>query len=338
MPVLHAIIHSIDKKTDGTPAALILRDSTLDESTVLEDLMFELNNAYNAKAGKGWGFFHAESGAFPLSGWLREYLAGNDTFVDFSRNAAEHYTRILEESNLSTGGQLAVIHYQQGMTDYITIALLNHRAGVSVDDKINVVPAAFIDFTQLQLAARINVSEWQTNLKSRQYVSYIKGKRPHDAFRDFLGVQEGVDGPSETRTLLKAFGDFVEAEDLQEDTARERLNTLVGYANSQSKVGGTISLEELSELIDEERPQAFFDHIRTKDYGLSPEIPPDKRTLKQFQRFTGRIEGLTITFEAHMLGSKIQYDETNGTLLIRNLPTQLSDQLKRRAKQQNQNA
>lgn len=338
MPVRHAIIHTIDKKPDGNPAALILRDSELVESSALEDLMFELNNAYNAKTGKGWGLFHAESGAYPLSGWLREYLAGKATFVEFSRHAAEHYTRILEESNLSTGGQLAVVHSQQGMTDYIMIAVLNHSNGVSVDDKIDVVPAAFIDFSQLQLAARINVSEWQTNLKSKHYVSYIKGKRPHELFRDFLGVQEGVDGPGETRTLLKAFGDFVESEDLTEDATRERLNTLVSYADSQSKIGGTINLEELSGLIDDERPQAFYDHIRNSDYGLSPEIPPDKRTLKQFQRFTGRADGLSITFEAHLLGSKIEFDEANGTLLIRSLPTQITDQLKRRAKQQNQTA
>ncbi|PAU54527.1 nucleoid-associated protein YejK, partial [Pseudomonas sp. PIC25] len=73
-----------------------------------------------------------------------------------------------------------------------------------------------------------------------------------------------------------------------------------------------------------------YEHIRNKDYGLSPEIPPDKRTLSQFRRFTGRAEGLSISFEAHLLGSKIEYDEAQDTLIIRNLPTQLRDQLKRR--------
>ena len=58
-------------------------------------------------------------------------------------------------------------------------------------------------------------------------------------------------------------------------------------------------------------------------------LPADKRTLNQFRRFTGRAEGLSISFEAHLLGSKIDYDENAGTLTIRNLPTQLRDQLKR---------
>ncbi|PAU63293.1 nucleoid-associated protein YejK, partial [Pseudomonas sp. PIC25] len=73
-----------------------------------------------------------------------------------------------------------------------------------------------------------------------------------------------------------------------------------------------------------------YEHIRNKDYGLSPEIPPDKRTLSQFRRFTGRAEGLSISFEAHLLGSAIEYDENHDTLVIRHLPTQLRDQLKRR--------
>nr|WP_322939103.1 nucleoid-associated protein [Pseudomonas sp. s4] len=150
-----------------------------------------------------------------------------------------------------------------------------------------------------------------------------------DYFRDFIGCQEGVDAPGETRTLLKAFSDFVESEDLPEEQAREKTNTLVGYATSQAKLGEPMTLEELSGLIDEDRPQAFYDHIRNRDYGLSPEIPADKRTLNQFRRFTGRAEGLSISFEAHLLGSKIDYDENAGTLTIRNLPTQLRDQLKR---------
>ncbi len=64
-----------------------------------------------------------------------------------------------------------------------------------------------------------------------------------------------------------------------------------------------MTLDALSELMDDQQPRAFYDYIRNKDYGLSPEIPADKRTLNQFRRFTGRAEGLSISFEAHLLGS-----------------------------------
>jgi len=231
MPIRHCIVHLIEKKPDGTPAVLHARDSELGESQAMENLLADLNESYNAKQGKAWGFFHEESGAYPFSGWL---------------------------------------------------------------------------------------------IKGKN------GKKVSEYFRDFIGCQEGVDGPGETRTLLKAFSDFVENEDLPEEQAREKTSALVGYASSQAKIGEPVSLEELSGLIDEERPKAFYDHIRNKDYGMAPEFPADKRTLNQFRRFTGRAEGLSISFESHLLGSKIEYDEARDMLIIRQLPTQLVDQLKRR--------
>lgn len=333
MPIRHCIVHLIEKKPDGNPAVLHARDSELGESQAIDNMLADLNDSYNAKQGKAWGFFQEESGAFPFVGWLQEYQAGSQTFTAFSRQAVEHLQKLMDESNLSTGGHVLFAHYQQGMTDYLAIALLHHSEGVAVNASLDVTPAKHLDLGQLHLAARINLSEWQNNKQSKQYISFIKGKngkKVSDYFRDFIGCQEGVDSPSETRTLLKAFSDFVESEDLPEEQARAKTDVLVDYATSQAKMGEPMTLQELSGLIDEDRPKAFYDHIRNKDYGLSPEIPADKRTLSQFRRFTGRAEGLSISFEAHLLGSNIDYNEEQGILTIRNLPTQLRDQLKRR--------
>ena len=331
MPIRHSIIHQIDKKPDGTPAVLHVSKTELAESQVTENLLHDLTVAYNAKTGKAWGFFHAQSGAYPLSGWLQTFVDGGN-FIEFSRTAVEHLTKLMEESNLSVGGHVLFAHYQQGMTDYLVVALLQHSEGVTVNADLSVTPSKHLDFGSINLAARINISEWRSNPKSRQYISFLKGskgRKATDYFRDFIGCQEGVDGPGETRTLLKAFSDFVTAEDMHEDSAREKTQTLVSYSMAQAKIGEPITLDELSELIDEERPKAFFDFIRNKDYGLSPEIPADKRTLNQFRRFTGRAEGLSISFEQHLLGSKIEFDKEAGTLILHGLPTQLTDQLKR---------
>ena len=334
MPIRHAVVHYIDKKPDGSPAVLHARDTELPSSDALENLLADLNDAYNSKAGKGWGFFHGESGAYPLSGWLKKYLDDQSTYIEFCRDSVEHLQKLMEESNLSTGGHVLFVHYQQGLTDYLMIALLRHSASVAVSAELDVTPLQHLDLSQLHLAARICLSEWRNNPASRQYISYLKaknGRRVSEYFRDFVGCQEGIDGAGETRTLLKAFSDYIESEDLPEESAREKTQDLVAYATSQTKMGEPISLEELSTLLDEDRPKSFYDHIRNADYGLSPVIPADKRTLNQFRRFTGRVEGLSISFEAHLLGDKVEYDQEAGTLLIRNLPTVLVDQLKRNA-------
>ena len=334
MPVLHSVIHKIDKKPDGTPAVLFLGSTEQVESQARDDLMCQFNESYNATAGKGWGFFHAESGAYPLSGWLGKYLAGGSDFLEFSIIAVEHLTKLMEESNLATGGHALFCHYQQGLTQYLAIALVQETEAVTMTEELHLMTVKRLDLDHIRLAARINLSEWKNNPQSRQYISYLKskqGRRFSEYFRDFIGAQEGVDGPGETRTLLKAFSDFVESEDLGEEATREKTNSLVSYSMAQAKLGEPITLDDLSELIDEDQPKSFADFIRNKDYGLSESIPADKKTLNKFRRFTGRAEGLSISFEAHLLGSKIEFDQDGGTLTLRGLPTQLTEQLKRAA-------
>ena len=106
----------------------------------------------------------------------------------------------MEESNLSTGGHVLFAHYQQGMTDYLAIALLHHSEGVLVTDDLDVTPSRHLDLSQLHLAARINVSGWLNNKHSKQYISFIQGKsgkKASEYFRDFIGCQEGIDAPGE---------------------------------------------------------------------------------------------------------------------------------------------
>ena len=332
MPVRHSVIHKIDKKPDGSPAVLFLGASEQVESQARDDLMSQLNESYNATAGKGWGFFHSESGAHPFCGWLGKYLAGDTDFLSFSTTAVEHLTKLMEESNLTTGGHALFCQYKQGLTEYMFIALVQETEAVTMTENLELMTVKRLDLGHIRLAARINVSEWQNNPQSEQYISYLKGtqgRKLNEYFRDFIGRQEGIDAPSEACTLLKAFSDFVESEDMVEDVAREKTQTLVSYSMAQAKLGEPITLNELSDLIDEDRPKNFYDFIKAKDYGISETLPPDKKTLNKFRRFTGRAVGMSISFEAHLLGDKIEFDEAGGTLTLRNLPAQLTDQLNR---------
>lgn len=332
MPILHAVMHFIDKKPDGSPAALHMASTSLPESGAIENLVHDVNDGYNAKTGKAWGFFHGESGAYPLSGWLAKVVSGDMQFLDFTRTAVEHLTRLMEESNLAVGGHVLFAMYQQGLTDYLTIAILREAETISVADDLTVSVSRHLDTSALHFAARINLSEWKHNPASRQYISFIKsknGKRISHYFQDFMGCQEGIDSPGETRTLLKAFTDFVKAEELPADAASEKSQHLVAYAQAQDKIGEPVSLDDLSEALDEDRPKTRADFIRAGDYGMSESFAADKRTLNQYRRYTGRAEGMSISFEAHLLGERVEFDQASASLTIKNLPTQLIDQLKR---------
>lgn len=334
MPTLNSIVHRIDKSSSDQPATLATAEQALSASPALDEMLASLKDSYHAKA-KAWGYFAETTPAHTLGAALTRYLAGDtadeQTFVAFTRQAAESLKTLVDD-HLPLGGHLLFAHTRQGDAEHLTLALLHHRQGYAIDAALGVIPVGQLNLGQLTLAARIDLTQMQAG-SSRQYVSYNKdrgGKKLAEGFRDWLGCEEGVDASSETRTLLKAFSDYLESEDLPEAQSREKTGALIDYANDQVRSGEPITLDQLSELVDEQQPKAFYDYIRNQDYGLSPEIPPDKRTLQQFRRFTGRASGVSISFDSHLLGNSIEYDDEHDRLIIKQVPGQLRDQIKQR--------
>lgn len=330
MPILSSIVHTIDKAGSDTPATLTPATAAIGDATAMGELLAGLNKAYHGKA-KAWGRFAEGEEAGDFAPRLAALLAGDQDFVTFTRELAERITALVDD-HLPLGGHLLIAHERQGDTDYLSLALLHLRQGFGLDAEQNVVSTSQLNLTQPSLAARINLTQWQDDAPSRQYLSFLRdrgGKKLADDFSALLGAQEGVDASSETRTLLKAFSDYVEQEDLPEEQSREKTDAVIDYASDQASRGEPITLDELSELVDEQQPKAFYDYLRQQDYGLSPEIPPDKRALNQFRRFTGRAGGVSISFDSHLLGSSVEYDADQDRLIIKKVPTALRDQLKK---------
>ncbi|MDR5866286.1 nucleoid-associated protein [Halomonas koreensis] len=327
MPILHSIIHRLDKPDGETPARLVPSREALPPSGALDDLLAGLNDAYHGKT-KTWGRFGEDAdAAFPEA--LARYLDDALDFATLTRELAERLVPLVDD-HLPLGGHLLMVDHRQGEARYLILALLHHRQGFGIGDDLSVVPSRQLNLAQMPLAARLDIGQWQGGSPSHPYLSWTRdrgGKKLAEAFAEVLGAREQVDAPQETRTLLKAFSDYVEAEDLPEEASREKTETLIDYASDQASRGEPITLEELSELVDEQQPRAFYEHIRNSDYGLAPEIPPDKRTLNQFKRFTGRAGGVSISFDSHLLGAAVEYDADQDRLIIKKVPRALRDQL-----------
>ncbi|MBS9402208.1 nucleoid-associated protein [Halomonas sp. TRM85114] len=90
--------------------------------------------------------------------------------------------------------------------------------------------------------------------------------------------------------------------------------------------GGRKLAEGLAERLGAEEGIDATGETRT----LLEVIPPQKRTLTQFGRFAGRAAGVSISFDSHLLGSSVEYDDTQDRLIIKQVPKQLREQLKRR--------
>lgn len=131
MPVLHSVIHKIDKKPDGSPAVLFLGNAEQIESQARDDLMYQLNESYNSTVGKAWGLFNPESGAYPLSGWLGKYLVGVTDFLSFSVTAVGNQGSAVSVPRYSPEGGLGDRGHQSRQPTSGALQRGDHEAGLS---------------------------------------------------------------------------------------------------------------------------------------------------------------------------------------------------------------
>ena len=80
----------------------------------------------------------------------------------------------------------------QDMLD-ITGPLLDSRISMLVDENLEIRRTEYLDITQFDIAARINLTDLQVNANSNRYLTFIKGRvgrKISDFFMDFLGAAE----------------------------------------------------------------------------------------------------------------------------------------------------
>lgn len=61
---------------------------------------------------------------------------------------------------------------------------------------------------------------------------------------------------------------------------------------------------------------------------IKAELIPDRKSLKNYLRYSGKNKEVTLSFAATALGADISFDPAENSLTIKNLPSRLLKQLK----------
>ncbi|MDC9597901.1 nucleoid-associated protein YejK [Xenorhabdus anantnagensis] len=327
LEITQIALHRLIKRDEQT-LEVILRDSLLDTNQVVEEMMAELHRVYSAKS-KAYGLFNEES---ELAESLRHLRKGDEDFLGFSRAATVRLKDELAKYPFAEGGTVLFCQYRYLAVEYLLIAVLNSCNSMSVNDELDVNTTQYIDIPHADIVARIDLTEWETNPESSRYLTFLKGRvgrKVSDFFMDFLAASEGMNAKVQNKGLLQAVDDYCESAQLDKNERQAYRQQVYGYCNEQLQAGEEIKLQELSQELPSLGEQNFQQFSQGQGYELEESFPADRGTLRQLTKFAGSGGGLTINFDAMLMGERIFWDPVTDTLTIKGTPPNLRDQLQR---------
>lgn len=330
------VLHQLIKQTDGesTKMESILREELLPITPEVEQMMLQLHQGYQNKA-KAFGIFQDNS---VFAQHLNRLLEQEIEFLSFSQYATKLLADELNKYNFADSGTLILCQYNFLATDYLFIALLDNRHSMLVDEHLDIRRTEYLDITQFDIAARVNLTDLQINANSNRYLTFIKGRvgrKISDFFMDFLGAEEGLNPQVQNQCLLQAVSDYCDQGELNKEQTQAIKKQVFDYCKGQLATGAEIELAELSANIPTLSEQPFVSFVENQDYGLEESIPPVRSTLKTLTKFSGSGKGITLSFDADLLNTRVHWDSMTDELTIKGLPPNLKDQLQKALKSKN---
>lgn len=327
--VLHQLVKHAENET--TSMESVLRDELLTITPEVEQMMLQLHQGYQNK-GKAFGVFQ-ENSIFAQD--LNRLLENEINFLNFSQQSTKLLAQELGKYNFADSGTLILCQYNFLATDYLFIALLDSRISMLVDENLEIRRTEYLDITQFDIAARINLTDLQVNANSNRYLTFIKGRvgrKISDFFMDFLGAEEGLNPQVQNQCLLQAVSDYCEQGDLNKEQTQAVKKQVFEYCKGQLASGDEIALTELSANLPTLNERPFVTFTEEQDYGLEETIPPVRSALKTLTKFSGSGKGMTLSFDADLLNNRIEWDPLTDTLTIKGIPPNLKDQLQKALK------
>ena len=327
--VLHQLVKHAENET--TMMESVLRDELLTITPEVEQMMLQLHQGYQNK-GKAFGVFQ-ENSIFAQD--LNRLLENEINFLNFSQQSTKLLAQELGKYNFADSGTLILCQYNFLATDYLFIALLDSRISMLVDENLEIRRTEYLDITQFDIAARINLTDLQVNANSNRYLTFIKGRvgrKISDFFMDFLGAKEGLNPQVQNQCLLQAVSDYCEQGELNKEQTQAVKKQVFEYCKGQLASGDEIALTELSANLPTLNERPFVTFTEEQDYGLEETIPPVRSALKTLTKFSGSGKGVTLSFDADLLNNRIEWDPLTDTLTIKGIPPNLKDQLQKALK------
>ena len=327
-------LHFLAQQEETATINLRYGPKDIEITAKVEQFINNLHQVYNSKSAKAYGRFASLTEANEQAQFvdvMNSYLEEKQEFYDFSVQAANLLKNELEKYSLGETGYLLICHYEFMGGRYMLVAIIPITEHYSVDQQLHIAANQHLDTAKLQLAARIDLFDYQQNPSSNRYISFIKGRagrKVSDFFLDFLGCEEGLDAKAQSQTLVEAIEDFVSVNQLDSTEKQQVRKEVLNYCKEQKVSGQEVSLKELSNTIGaNDNENDFYRFCQQQSYPLEEQFPHEQSVINKATKYSGYGNGISISFERSHFGHDVVYNKENDSLTIYKIPPNLKDQL-----------
>lgn len=330
--IIHkVIVHTLQK--DNGEFIVDSRDEVLKVSDIVQRLIDKLAQLYATKTGKEYGRFEVDEANYPVSTFLKDYLANK---VDFVQASLEMCGTLMRESKQTAtpGGHVFFAHFTRAAAadkdEYFIVAILNDELGTALKNK-EVVDSVHLDIKGFRLAGRVNITKWRGH--SDTYLSFLKGRGQEKVsgfFKTFLGCNNSVPAASETKNLAQLLEDFAEQRQMLDNQKSEFLRKAYVICKGYADEDRPFELEVFANELWPESPEELSVWVMNSGVNISDGFVPDKRSLNRLVKFSGKSKHWRLDFDRIALDNKeVVFDKARGTLTISALPEDLLQRMVR---------
>jgi nucleoid-associated protein len=349
-------LHFLSKTEESGEVSLRLGPENLKPeqggtSTKITAFVDGLHAIYNGKASKAYGSFTSMPMAGNTSGisenssdiqtarfvdLMESYFNDKQSFYNFSIQAANSLKNEIEKYDLDETGYLIVCHYEYMGGRFLLVAVIPVSEHYSVDGELNISADQHLDTNKLQLAARIDLFDYQQNASGNRYISFIKGRagrKVSDFFLDFLGCEEGLNSKEQTQTLVRAVEDYVAVNQLDAGEKQQTRKELLSYCKEQKSSSQDVSIQEIGKVIGHTttdssgQSQDFYQFCQQQSYPIEESFPHDQTVVNKITKYSGYGNGISLSFERSHFGQDVVYNPHNDSIIIYKVPPNLKEQL-----------
>lgn len=327
-------LHFLSKKEETGEVVLRLGPENIEISQKITNFVDGLHAIYNGKGSKAYGSFStmpSEGDSARFVDIMESYLSEQQDFHAFSTQAANMLKNEIEKYDLAETGYLVICHYELMGGRYLFAAIIPISEHYSVDGELNISADQHLDTTKLQLAARIDLFDYQNTADGDRYISFIKGRagrKVSDFFLDFLGCEEGLNAKEQTQTLVQAVEDYVAVNQLDAAEKQQTRKDLLNYCKDQKASSQDVSIQELGKVIEPAgAEQDFYQFCQEQSYPIEESFPHEQAVVNKITKYSGYGNGISLSFERSHFGEDVVYNPHNDSITIYKVPPNLKEQL-----------